>query len=229
MVRFSDISETTKETSSSEKYKRIKPNETMNDQDTSDFWESEFANSQKDLETDPYDRLLSEAFNRDEDEIDIQFEVDEDVKYALECFEPEKWEPMSEAERVSAMKEFLKVVGEKLGLIELPELEFSDFQDGILGDYSLEKNLISISSSIANNPTEIANTLSHELRHAFQHYRAEMLETWEDAIYRVNFENYITPVELPAGGWLFVIDYMDQYVEADARAFANLISGAMTL
>ena len=229
MVRFSDISEMPKETSSSEKYKRIKPNETMNDQDTSDYWKSEFANSQKDLEIDPYDRLLSEAFNRDEDEIDIQFKVDEDVKYALECFEPEKWESMSEVERVSAMKEFLKVVGEKLGLIELPELEFSVFQDGVLGDYSLEKNLISISSSITNNPTEIANTLSHELRHAFQHYRAEMMETWEDAIYRVNFENYITPVELPDGGWLFVIDYMDQYVETDARAFANLISGAMTV
>ena len=32
---------------------------------------------------------------------------------------------------------------------------------------------------------------------------------------------------MPGGGWLFFTDYQDQYVEVDARAFANLFTEAM--
>ena len=40
-------------------------------------------------------------------------------------------------------------------------------------------------------------------------------------------DNYISPLPLPGGGWLFFTDYQDQYVEVDARAFANLFTEAM--
>ena len=58
-------------------------------------------------------------------------------------------------------------------------------------------------------------------------YRAGLLETREDALYRVNLDNYISPIPLLGGGWLFFTDYQDQYVEVDARAFANLFTEAM--
>ena len=46
-------------------------------------------------------------------------------------------------------------------------------------------------------------------------------------IYRVNFDNYISPVELPNGGTLFFMDYYNQFVEAEARAFSNKIVEVM--
>ena len=71
------------------------------------------------------------------------------------------------------------------------------------------------------------NTIAHEVRHAYQHMRADVLDTWKDALFKVNFDNYISPLPLLGGGWLFFVDYMDQYVEVDARAFANLFTEAM--
>lgn len=78
-----------------------------------------------------------------------------------------------------------------------------------------------------NDSSELVNTIAHEMRHAYQEYRAGLLETREDELYRVNLDNYISPVQLPEGGWLFFTDYQDQYVEVDARAFANLFTEAM--
>jgi hypothetical protein len=57
--------------------------------------------------------------------------------------------------------------------------------------------------------------------------RSEILDTKEDALFKCNFENYITPLQLPDGGYLNFTDYYDQYVEVDARAFANLFTEAM--
>ena len=71
------------------------------------------------------------------------------------------------------------------------------------------------------------NTIAHEMRHAYQEQRAGILETKEDALFKLNLDNYISPVPLPGCGWLFFTDYQDQYVEADARAFANLFTEAM--
>ena len=42
-----------------------------------------------------------------------------------------------------------------------------------------------------------------------------------------SYENYISPLPLPGGGYLFFVDYFNQYVEVDARAFANLFTEAM--
>ena len=105
-------------------------------------------------------------------------------------------------------------------------LRWKNLEDegGAYGNYNSENNMVNLNRKYFDDPCEIANTLTHELRHAFQEYRAEILDTWEDALYRVNLENYISPLPLPGGGWLFFTDYMNQYVEVDARAFANLFS-----
>ena len=62
------------------------------------------------------------------------------------------------------------------------------------------------------------------MRHAYQHQRATHQETLLDKLYQLNFENYISPVPLADGKYLFFTDYQDQLVEAEARAFANIFT-----
>ena len=99
-----------------------------------------------------------------------------------------------------------------------------DGQNGACGAFVPEENKIEINRTILTDPKEVVDTIAHEMRHAYQHQRAEMLETWQDFLYRLNFENYISPVSLADGKYLFFTDYQDQLVEAEARAFANIFT-----
>ena len=227
MIKMSDISEASNKTDVSEKFKNIRPVEKMTDQEADDFWTSEFEKAQDETEMDPYDRLLSEVFNRSEDEHDIEFDIDDRILSVLERFKPENWDAMNESHKQSALKELAQTLGEKLGLDNIPSISLYEESGGSFGDYDPSNNVISLNKSHFTDSREVVNTLTHELRHAFQHLRAEVLDTWEDALFRVNFDNYISPVSLPGGGWLFITDYLDQYVEVDARAFANLFTEAM--
>lgn len=229
MIKLSDISEISNKMDVSEKFKSIKPAEKMTDQEADDFWTSEFDKVHDETEIDPYDKLLSEVFNRTEDELNIEFDIDEKINSVLERFKPENWDAMNESHQISALKELAQIVGEKLGLDKIPSISFFEEDGGAFGDYDPANNVINLNKSYFNDSREVVNTLTHELRHAFQHFRAEILDTWEDALFRVNFDNYISPLPLPGGGWLFITDYMDQYVEVDARAFANLFTEAMKI
>ena len=75
-----------------------------------------------------------------------------------------------------------------------------------------------------NDPDELIDTIAHELRHAFQHQKAMAPESALDMLYRVNFDNYISPLPLGDGKFLFFADYQDQLVEVEARAFAKQFS-----
>ena len=68
------------------------------------------------------------------------------------------------------------------------------------------------------------NTVAHEMRHAYQWERSRNPERPEDILYLYNFDNYISPVPLGNGKYLFVVDYMNQYIEAEARAFADSLN-----
>lgn len=119
------------------------------------------------------------------------------------------------------------MLAKNLGWIKYHRFRFFDDEGGAYGDYNPANNMINLNKSYFSDSPEMANTLMHELRHAYQRFRAEILDTWEDALFRVNLDNYISPMPLPGGGWLFFTDYTDQYVEVDARAFANLFTEAM--
>ena len=227
MIKVDNISETSDVKSEvSRPYLNIRPKEKMSDQEAADFISKEFETAHDVAEFDTYDKLLSEIFNRSEDELSIDFSISDKIKSLLENFSFDRWESMSEAEKISAIKELAKTVGEALGLDKLPTIEISDGDDAY-GFYDPKNNTITLNSKYFTDPVELVNTLTHELRHAYQHMRAELLETWEDALYKVNFDNYISPVPLPGGGWLFFVDYFDQYVEVDARVFANKFTEAM--
>lgn len=50
------------------------------------------------------------------------------------------------------------------------------------------KNKVEINRSTMDDPQEVVDTVAHELRHAYQHQRAGLQETWQDMLYKINFE-----------------------------------------
>lgn len=226
MIRFSDVSEKGTSPEKLEKHSDIKPSGGMTDQEADAFWKAEFQKAHDEVSLDEYDALLSEVFNRSEDELDIDFVIGDKLVKLLDQFSTETWEYMDDSEREDIIYEFVSALSEDLGLEDIPEIAVFD-DDDAYGFYAPADNTINLNRQYFDDPVELVNTIAHEMRHAYQEYRAGLLETREDALYRVNLDNYISPIPLPGGGWLFFTDYQDQYVEVDARAFANLFTEAM--
>lgn len=227
MIRFSETAENAINTENIGKHNDIKPSERMTDQEIDTFWKAEFQKAHDEVSLDEYDTLLSEVFDWSEDELNIDFNVDDRFTSILEQFTPDIWENLNDTERMNAISEFVDMLGKGLELKNIPEIIIYDNSNDAYGYYDSSNNTINLNKQYFNDPIELVNTIAHEMRHAYQEYRAGLLETWEDSLCRVNLDNYISPVPLPDGGWLFFTDYQDQYVEADARAFANLFKEAL--
>ena len=101
MIRFSDVDGAPKEISAPEKLNIIESANQMSDFEVDSFWKAEFANARDSMEMDPYERLLSESFNRSEDEINIDFGIDEKLLADLESFRAENWDAMDEIQRMA--------------------------------------------------------------------------------------------------------------------------------
>ena len=170
-----------RETFAIDAYKNIKPEENLSKEEAIDFWKSEFRQKREIQEENIFDDLLSETFNRSEDEMDFEFEFNDKILTSLNEFKTLEWSNIGEKDKIQVMKNLV--------------------------------DIISINRLYCDNPIELVDTLTHELRHAYQNERAEILETWQDAIYKFNFDNYITPIPLPKGGYLCFMDYYNQYVE----------------
>ncbi len=227
MIRFDstrEISENKNETF--KPYMSIKSSENLSEQEATDFISKTFEDAYNETEQDFFDRLASEVFNCSEDEIVIDYDIGEKDKSILESFRPEKWELLSDNEKEQIITDLVKTVGEELGIDVIPDIRIVESDDEY-GYYDSENNNICLNSRFISDPIELVNTVTHELRHCYQHFRAEKMESWEDALYKYNFDNYISPLPLPDGGWLFFNDYYDQYVEVEARVFANKFEEAV--
>lgn len=223
--RVSEVSELKNETVAG--YKNIEPLEKMTDQESADFIAREFEKAHEETEFDTNERLLSEIFNRSEEELDIDFEISDHLYSVLETFNGETWEQLEISERILAIKELVKALSHELGLGKPPEVKITEFESNEYGFYDVKNNTIFLNEKYLDDAPELVDTIAHETRHAYQHMRADIQETWEDQLYNTNFENYISCVPLPGGGSLFYTDYRDQYVEVDARAFANQFTEAI--
>jgi len=194
--------------------------------DAFSFWDTvfeEMAGSQ-DVQGIEEDRLLAEIFDHHEDEFYFDFEIDEDIQTVLDKFDSKHWEQLSDEERIDTVKEFADVLSEKLGLDNPPEIRLYKGAEGDCGAYNPDNHSVNLNSKYMSDPKEMVDTVSHELRHAYQRQRAEKLETKTDMLYLANFNNYISPQKLADGKYLFFTDYQNQFVEAEARAFANLFT-----
>ena len=227
MIKNIDVPEFHNQEKTTENFKDIRPNAVMSELEVDDFWTSEFSSSQDELRSSDFDIQLSEIFDCSEEEINIDYEIDDNIKNALERFDADNWAYMDEPYMLEAMEELKEVVADKLGIENAPSISIYEANDGNYGFYDAKDNTININRNYIVEPREVVNTLIHELRHAYQHFRAGIFETREDAMYKENFDNYISPIPLGDGSWLFFMDYLCQYVEVDARAFANYITEAM--
>ena len=228
MIRFQDTVEKKDdpELLSSTGFQDIKPTGSMSTEEAVSFLDGLFSIEldSQDMYSVEDESLLAEIFGRYEDEFDFDFELDDEVQIALDRFESGKWERLSDGERKIAIYDLAAVIGKKLGLEDNPDIQFYNGRDGSCGAYLPWSNTIELNRNTWFDSCEVVDTVAHEMRHAYQHQRAQCQETLQDKMYQLNFENYISPVPLSDGKYLFFTDYQDQLVEAEARAFANIFT-----
>lgn len=228
MIRFHDTAEKKDDSEllSPSAFQDIKPSGTMSSEEAISFLDGLFSVDPESQDTYSIDEesLLAEIFGRFEDEFDFDFELDDEVQVVLDRFGAAQWERLTDSEKAETIKELASVIGKKLGIKENPEIQFYNGRDGSCGAYLPDENKVEINRNTMDDPQEVVDTVAHEMRHAYQHQRAGLQETWQDILYKINFENYISPIPLADGKYLFFTDYQDQLVEAEARAFANIFT-----
>ena len=197
--------------------KEILP-DNLSSSDSRDFWDNFFTeNPYGDGEEPNYDTIWPEIFDRDEGEFTFVFPFDDEVSKVLNRFDEGEWSQLTTAERLEAMRTFVELLAAKLGLEEVPEIILFDGPAYLLGAFVEGDDNVEINKMLLKNPNALVNTLAHEMRHAYQYEHAMNPQYWTDILYRINFDNYITPE-------MSFEDYQDQLVEAEARAFAKLFA-----
>ncbi len=204
-----------------EKFVDIKPYGDITEKEAHEFWDSLFENT-RDIYEATEAQLVTEVYGRSEEEFSFDFDVsDPDVQTALVAFLPDNWGKLSEVEKETIIQEFMKLLGDKLGIEQIPLLVFYDAEPCDCGGFDPEANTICINKANFDDSNEVLNTVAHEIRHAYQYQSAQNPKTYVDLLYAYNFDNYISPY-MDEDRYVNFIDYQDQLIEAEARAFANL-------
>jgi hypothetical protein len=225
MIKFGEITSEVQKvnTENTDAYKEIKPQEEMSKEAADNYWE-DFFNDEID-DTEAADELLYDVFDRYEDEFDFNLDIDDDIVELLQNIKDTEWIYLDEDEKMEMIDTLSDKIGEMLELKEQPEVVYYDADENDCGAYNQATNSIELNSSLLTSPEDLIETIAHELRHAYQYQKSRDPETRLDLLYRVNFENYISPISLGDGKYLFFTDYQDQLVEVEARAFAKQFSG----
>ena len=224
MIKFGDVSAELQRNSleDTNAYKEIKPQEALSKEMADDYWDNLFENE---IETPEFDdELLFSVFDRSEDEFDFDFEISDDIIELLQKIKGSEWAYLDDAEKADTIEALSDKISEMLGLKERPDISYYDADKNDFGVYNQATHSVELNRSLLNDPDELIDTIAHELRHAYQHQKAMIPESELDLLYRVNFDNYISPLPLGDGKFLFFTDYQDQLVEVEARAFAKQFS-----
>ena len=224
MIKFGDVSSELQKNSleDTNAYKEIKPQEALSKEMADDYWNNLFENE---IETPEFDdELLFSVFDRSENEFDFDFEISDDIIELLQKIKGSEWAYLDDAEKADTIEALSDKISEMLGLKERPDISYYDADKNDCGVYNQATHSVELNRSLLNDPDELINTIAHELRHAYQHQKAMIPESELDLLYRVNFDNYISPLPLGDGKFLFFTDYQDQLVEVEARAFAKQFS-----
>lgn len=192
---------------------------------TREFWNIQFLKT--DYTSMDEEEFLPEIFGRSSNEFSFDFEIDTYLQTQVDKFKSEQWNCLSESKKRKIVGDFSNALAESLGIKNSPEVVFFEGDLDSCGAYNPITNVISINKGLLNYPDEVIDTIAHESWHAYQHQRSLILENKQDFLYKLNFENYISPIPLGSGKYLFFPDYQDQLVEAEARAFAILFREEM--
>lgn len=161
-----------------------------------------------------FDNRIVEIEECDEFNFVDLFTLDE----VMQFFEPETFGHLYDDEKFFVMDMFRDNLAEVLKLDHPPEVIIADIGDETThGYYDPELNVVVINAGIMQDGGQVRNTLAHEMRHAWQHERADLPEELQNAFDKAlkeNFDNYISPEDNYR-------EYRSQLVEMDAREFAS--------
>lgn len=161
-----------------------------------------------------YDAVYLGLDSYDFDGIDYSSDVDR-LDSSLENFQNGTWENLSVDEQKAAMSDLADYVKDVIGFDNPPQIVYyNNPVDGDYGGYSPSTNTLEVNEHMLYDNNEAADTIAHELWHAYQHERAMNPQSAKDYQYQYGFENYIRPDD-------DFTAYQDQLVEAEARAFAQ--------
>ena len=133
----------------------------------------------------------------------------------LENFRDDKWDGLSPEEQKQSMTDLAGYVADETENKNPPEIVFrGDMNDGEYGGYNPESNTLEINETMLDDSLEAADTVAHEMWHAYQQQCALDSTSEKGREYQEGFDNYISP-EYDFEG------YQNQMVEAEAREFAQ--------
>lgn len=142
---------------------------------------------------------------------------------SLENFTSENWENLSIDEQKEQMTDLAQYIIDVTGLEDPPKIEFyNNPEEGDYGGFNRATNTLSINEHMLYQNDEAADTVAHELWHAYQYERASNPKSKLDYMYLENFNDYITPNDDFEG-------YQSQLLESEARAFAQQIKDRLHL
>ena len=164
-------------------------------------------------ETD-HNKVFDGLDNYDFDGIDYASDT-ERLDASLDSFDSATWEGLSLDEQKSAMSDLADYVEDVIGFDNPPEIVYyNNPEEGDYGEYSPGNNTLRVNEYMLYNNEEAADTVAHELWHAYQHQRASNPQNAKDYQYQYGFEHYIR-YENDYDG------YKNQLIEAEASAFAQ--------
>lgn len=170
-----------------------------------------------------YQEIIDEINEYDFNGIDVLRDT-ENLDPVLDNFQDENWASLELDDQKEAIANLYDYINNELGLENPPSTVYytnecpSDF-----GGFNHETNEILINTHNLHIADEAADTVAHELWHAYQHERAANPQSPQDWQYQhgLHPDNYIRHDIDPVG-------YNDQMVEAEARAFAEQIKDRLS-
>lgn len=165
-----------------------------------------------------YDAILTgleqDAINQGFEHIDIHNDS-ERLNQSLESFIDTNWETMSLDDKKAAMDDLANYVRDSIDFKSQPAIEYyNNAVDGDYGGYDPMSNTLHVNEHMLHDSNEAADTIAHELWHAYQYERSNNPQNSRDFQYQYNFDNYIS-ADLGQEA------YENQLVEAEARGFAS--------
>jgi len=140
----------------------------------------------------------------------------------LDNFQEDKWSDLSLEEQKQSMNDLADFVAADTENENPPEIVFrDDMEDGAYGGYNPGTNTIEINANMLDDSHEAADTISHEMWHAYQEQVANDPNNPRAQEYQEGFDNYIRP-EYDFEG------YQNQMVEAEAREYAQGFKDRLT-
>jgi hypothetical protein len=146
----------------------------------------------------------------------------DDFDGELDNFQEDKWNDLSLEEQKQSMTDLADYVAADTGNKNPPEIVFrGDMNDGEYGGYNPESNTLEINENMLDDSAEAADTVAHEMWHAYQQQCALDPTSEKGREYQEGFDNYISP-EYDFEG------YQNQMVEAEAREYAQGFKDRLT-